>query len=158
MSNQPYYSRPDVVAALGPIECARREREEAELSRAFGLRTAPILARQGFRWAECADAAGARFEMLRIDDRTIDGGFCKLWVVPLFEQAGDEPRCHCAAGGAGCQGGKLMRDCRCWNVYDYECAPCGLCKETRPLRPDPYGGAPVCESCYVPQPKEADCG
>jgi len=43
-------------------------------------------------------------------------------------------------------------------TYKLAVPACGLCQETRPLRPDPYGGAPVCESCYVPQPKEADCG
>jgi hypothetical protein len=148
------YHSPEAVAHLGAAECARREREFEAGSRAFTLRTAPVLARQGFRWPEREDEPGARYELLRIDNREIDNGYCKLWVVPLFDRPDDEPPCHCAGGCDGCGGGSLMRDCRCWNVHDYECAPCGLCKETRPLRPDPYGGKPVCEDCYVPQPKE----
>ncbi len=32
---------------------------------------------------------------------------------------------------------------------------CGGCGLERPLRADPYGGAPVCEFCYVPAPQPA---
>lgn len=71
----------DYMQAFGVAEYARWRREEGERQRAFALKTDALLAPRGFRLAK--DESGARYEWLRIDDRKVDDGLCKVWVVPI---------------------------------------------------------------------------
>lgn len=70
------------LAAFGAAECARRARVREEESREWVAQVTPLLAAQGYRIGGENDSA-ARFVWLKIDDRTIDGGLCKMWVAPL---------------------------------------------------------------------------
>lgn len=72
----------DYVLALGAGEVAQREAWERENDRVFTARANSRLAPQGYRLAN-GDEAGAHFEWLRVDDRGLDGGHCKVWVVKL---------------------------------------------------------------------------
>lgn len=72
----------DLALALGAHELARREAVERELRRVFTERTNAVLAPAGYRLANGAER-GAAFRWLRIDDREMDGGLCKVWVVAL---------------------------------------------------------------------------
>ena len=72
----------EMVAALGVEEWSRRKRETAADWVAFEARTAPLIAEQGYRWPNFVGEPGV-FVWLKIDDRTIDDGLCKVYVVPL---------------------------------------------------------------------------
>ncbi len=71
----------EYVMALGAEEWARRKREDRAAGAAFEARLAPVLAEQGYRWPR--DGEKGSFVWLKIDDRTIDDGLCKVYVVAL---------------------------------------------------------------------------
>lgn len=72
----------DLARALGPTEVGRRAAEDRASWAAWSAQVAPLLAAQGYRLA-VGEEPGARFAWVKIDDREIDGGLCKLWVVPV---------------------------------------------------------------------------
>lgn len=74
----------DYVDAIGVVECLARARESIESDRLFKEKVNPMLAEQGgYRLANAVDEPGAHFAWFVIDDRPMDDGKCKLWVVKL---------------------------------------------------------------------------
>jgi hypothetical protein len=68
--------------AYGAAETARRMREDVENGARNLVDFDRVLAPQGYRCG-IGHEAGAHYAWVKIDDREIDDGLCKMWVVRI---------------------------------------------------------------------------